>query len=224
MFCPVCGHPHLTQFVANRPVADFYCEHCRQQYELKSKEGNTIGGIIADGAYETMIQRITSNENPNLFYLTHKNDTVNNLIFIPRYFFTPSIIERRRPLADTARRAGWVGCNINISTIPDTCRIPIVHSGVIEDKASILGAYEKIKALQTDNLEGRGWLMDVLYCIHQISTQEFRLEQVYEFTEYLAGRHPDNNFVQAKIRQQLQVLRDKGYLRFIGRGVYQRCM
>jgi type II restriction enzyme len=222
MFCPICGNPHLTRFVANRPVADFYCDHCRQEFELKSKEGSHVGAVIADGAYDTMIERITSNNNPNLFYMTHEHDVVQNLILIPRYFFTPSLIERRKPLAETARRAGWVGCNINISTLPTSCRIGIVNAGLEQDKATILEEYNRIKALQVDNLESRGWLMDLLYCVGQIPDKEFRLEQVYAFTPYLAQRHPENNFIHAKIRQQLQLLRDRGYLTFLGRGVYRK--
>jgi transcription elongation factor Elf1 len=43
MFCPVCGAEHLIQFTANKPVADFYCDNCRQEYELKSKVALSIG-------------------------------------------------------------------------------------------------------------------------------------------------------------------------------------
>ena len=38
MFCPRCGYKHITQFEANRPVADFYCPYCHSEYELKSKK------------------------------------------------------------------------------------------------------------------------------------------------------------------------------------------
>ncbi len=31
---------------------------------------------------------------------------VTDLTIVPKHFFTPAVIERRRPLADTARRAG----------------------------------------------------------------------------------------------------------------------
>lgn len=34
--------------------------------------------------------------------------------------------------------------------------------------------------------------------------------------------YPGNNNVRPKIRQQLQVLRDRGWLEFNGRGVYRR--
>ena len=36
---------------------DFFCPYCQEEYELKSKAG-AIGGVIADGAYDTMISRI----------------------------------------------------------------------------------------------------------------------------------------------------------------------
>jgi type II restriction enzyme len=222
MFCPICGAEHLTQFVANKPVADFYCNNCRQEYELKSKEAMSIGSKISDGAYSTMIERITSNNNPNLFCMSHSDDTVNNLVLIPRYFFTPSIIIKRKPLADTARRAGWIGCNIDISTIPQDCKINIVKSGVACDKSTILSDYNRIKSLQVDNIESRGWLLDVLFCVSNIKTEIFSLEQVYRFEKFLAEKHPDNRFIRAKIRQQLQLLRDRGYINFLGRGLYQK--
>ena len=54
-FCPNCGSV-LSQFGNNKPVADFYCGNCSEEYELKSKNGN-VGKKIVDGAYATMIQR-----------------------------------------------------------------------------------------------------------------------------------------------------------------------
>ena len=122
MFCPVCGAPVLGHYEANRPVADFFCDDCKSDFELKSKESKTavIGHKIADGAYGTMIERITSLRNPHLFVMTYANWTVNNLLIIPKFFFVPDIIEKRKPLADTARRAGWTGCNIEIGSIPES--------------------------------------------------------------------------------------------------------
>ena len=28
LFCPICGSMHLDHYVANKPVADFYCNAC----------------------------------------------------------------------------------------------------------------------------------------------------------------------------------------------------
>jgi type II restriction enzyme len=40
--------------------------------------------------------------------------------------------------------------------------------------------------------------------------------------EAYTKKYPNNNNIQAKIRQQLQILRDKGYLKFTGRGKYEK--
>ncbi|MBQ2752665.1 MAG: restriction endonuclease, partial [Firmicutes bacterium] len=38
MYCPRCGALHIKHFENNRPVADFYCPECKNEYELKSKD------------------------------------------------------------------------------------------------------------------------------------------------------------------------------------------
>ena len=63
--------------------------------------------------------------------------------------------------------------------------------------------------------------MDVLYCVEKLEKEDFSLQDVYGYTDYLQKRHQDNHNVQPKIRQQLQVLRDKGYLEFLGGGKYR---
>jgi type II restriction enzyme len=54
-----------------------------------------------------------------------------------------------------------------------------------------------------------------------IRKKEFTLVDVYNFESMLAKQHPGNRHIKDKIRQQLQFLRDKGYLEFIGRGKYR---
>ena len=46
VFCPNCGN-RLRQFDNNSPVADFFCEICFEEYELKSKN-NSFGNKITD--------------------------------------------------------------------------------------------------------------------------------------------------------------------------------
>ncbi len=43
---------------------------------------------------------------------------------------------------------------------------------------------------------------------------------MYKFEKELYLKHPSNNNIKPKIRQQLQYLRDKGYLTFDGNGTY----
>jgi type II restriction enzyme len=60
-----------------------------------------------------------------------------------------------------------------------------------------------------------------MMCVEKIGHKEFSLNEVYGFENALSKKHPDNHYVKAKIRQQLQFLRDKGYLEFVERGLYR---
>lgn len=224
MFCPVCGAPVLGHYEANKPVADFFCDDCKSDFELKSKESKTatIGHKIADGAYSTMIERITSLRNPHLFVMTYADWQVNNLLLIPNYFFVPDIIEKRKPLANTAKRAGWTGCNIEIGDIPESGKIFIIKNSQQEDKSKVIDLYQRTLSLQKTEIDSRGWLMDVLKCVERIPQEDFTTNEIYAFVDELQMKHPDNNHVPDKIRQQLQYLRDKGFLKFTSRGHYKK--
>lgn len=50
----------------------------------------------------------------------------------------------------------------------------------------------------------------------------FTLRDVVAQRDYFAKHYPDNRFIDAKIRQSLQILRDQGYIRFVKPGVYER--
>ncbi|MBO5512084.1 MAG: restriction endonuclease [Clostridia bacterium] len=223
MYCPRCGHLHIEQFKNNRPVADFFCPICHSEYELKSKNGN-LGRKINDGAYETMIARITENNNPDFLFMSYSKSeyTVNDLIFIPKHFFVPDIIEKRKPLAETAHRAGWVGCNIIIERIPEQGRISIISNGTIIDANHVVEKVKISNRLEIKDINSRGWIIDVLNCVNRISAQIFSLDNVYSFEQELQKKHPGNYNVKPKIRQQLQVLRDKGFIEFLGNGKYRK--
>lgn len=60
-----------------------------------------------------------------------------------------------------------------------------------------------------------------MQCIEKLDEKKFSLRDLYIFENYLKIKHPENNNIQAKIRQQLQSLRDKGYLKFTNRGNYE---
>lgn len=223
LYCPRCGCPKINHFPNNSAVADFYCPNCRNEFELKSKKGK-IGKKIADGEYQTFINRITSNNNPDFFILNY-NETelcVENLWVIPKHFFVPAIVEKRNPLSPNARRAGWTGCNIIFSEIPEQGRIGIINNRSFIDKNVVINHMRTASQLHTNSLDARGWLMDVLNCINAIPASTFTLKEMYHFSALLQSKHPDNNHIQPKIRQQLQVLRDKGFIEFLGHGMYRK--
>lgn len=222
MYCPCCGNIVLKKFENNQPVADFYCENCKKQFELKSS-GKKIENKIVDGAYATAIDRVNSKTNPDLFVLQYSGYEVRNLVVVPKYFFTPSIIEKRKPLSENARRAGWVGCNILYGQIPLQGKIKIITNGEIVSPEIVLKEYQKASRLNIDNIEKRGWLFDVLNCVDKISNDRFSLEDMYKFERLLKIIHPQNNNIKDKIRQQLQFLRDRGIIEFIdNQGHYKK--
>lgn len=223
MYCPRCGNMRISHFENNRPVADFFCPNCCNEYELKSKDGN-LGHKITDGAYETMINRITGNQNPDFFFMSYSKSEfkVRDLMFIPKHFFVPDIIEKRKPLSVSARRAGWIGCNILIDKIPEQGKIRIISNGKISDKDKVISKVQTSSKLQIENIQNRGWLFDVLRCVNNIDNPFFDLNDMYKFEYDLQVKHPQNKNIKPKIRQQLQVLRDKGFIEFLGNGKYKK--
>ncbi|HRX82358.1 MAG TPA: DpnI domain-containing protein [Pirellulaceae bacterium] len=224
MFCPNCGCSTVARYPANRPVADFYCGQCGDQYELKS-QSSAFGRKVADGAYFTKIERLASDTSPNLILLQYSREhrRVENLTVVPRYFFVPQAIERRPPLRSTARRAGWVGSNILLDRIPLSGRIAVVQSGLVRDRREILDEWNRLRFIEERHGEARGWLLEVMRCVQMIGRSDFALADVYRFERELSANFPRNNNVRPKIRQQLQVLRDGGYLEFLGNGRYRLC-
>ena len=222
-FCPNCGYFNINKYQNNKPVADFFCPKCNEDYELKSKQG-IIETKILDGAYNKKIERLQSNNNPNLFILNYNlmSLSVINFFVIPKHFFVPEIIEKRKPLADNARRAGWIGSNILLQKIPQAGKIFLVRQGKIESKEKVLAEWKKTLFLRKEKeVYVRGWLLDIMRCIEKIDKNEFILEDIYNFENELSALHPENKHIKDKIRQQLQILRDRGYLDFVSRGYYR---
>ena len=208
-YCPSCGISPLNEFENNRPVADFYCKKCSEQFELKSKSGK-LSNTITDGAYSTMIERINSENNPNFFFL------------IPKQFFTPEIIIKRPPLAETARRAGWIGCNIDISKVADAGKVFLIKNSKTINQEIVKETFNKTLFLRNKSKDAKGWVLDVMNCVDLIKKEQFTLDELYKFEQKLKSKYPKNNFIKDKIRQQLQILRDKGIIEFVGRGNYKK--
>jgi type II restriction enzyme len=100
--------------------------------------------------------------------------------------------------------------------------VSLVKNSTIENRKNVVETWEKTAFLGKQKKENRGWTIEVLKVIERISEKEFNLNQVYQFENDLKSKFPNNNFVKDKIRQQLQVLREKGLLEFKGNGVYRK--
>jgi len=222
VYCPNCGRADISKYANNRPVADFYCASCREDYELKSQKAK-FGAKMVDGSFRTMCERVAATNNPNLMLMNYDINAlrVKNLCVIPKHFFVREIIEERKPLAATARRAGWIGCNILLKEIPEAGKIFYVRNGEVLPKGAVLDKWQQTLFLRDEAVSARGWLIEVMKCVEAIGKREFELDDVYAFEDRLSGIYPNNRHVKQKIRQQLQVLRDHGYLDFVSRGSYR---
>jgi len=222
-YCPNCGNTCLCRYPNNKPVGDFFCGNCDEDFELKSKK-DALGMKIVDGAYQTMLSRLADIRNPNFFLLNYdfRSYQVLNFFVIPGHFFVPEIIEKRAPLSENARRAGWVGCNILLNRIPEIGKIFLVKDKYIEPKEKVQLVWRKALFLREEKkIESKGWLLDVMRCVELIRKKEFVLADVYKFEPFLAQQHPCNKHIKEKIRQQLQILRERNLIQFIGRGEYR---
>ena len=170
-----------------------------------------------------MKRAILEDRTPNLFILQYDLDmwAVRTVLLVPHFAFTLSAVECRKPLAPTARRAGWVGCNILLDKIPVDARISIVSEGAPHTPREVRSAYNRLRPLEKLQVEKRGWTLDVLQVVQSLGKRDFTLAEVYAHTDALARLHPKNDHVRDKIRQQLQVLRDFDFVEFLDRGHYR---
>ena len=246
LYCPNCVSPALSPAAPNMEAIDFTCPDCESPFQLKSLS-RPFAARIVDAAYRAMRQAIVEDRTPNLVVLHYDPACweVKNLVLVPRFVFSLSLLERRKPLGPTARRRGWVGCNILLANVPPDARIPIVADGIATSPAWVRQQYARLRPLQKLGHEARGWTLDVLNVVRALlqsrsqesvreltdrrqetggterAPGEFTLAEVYAFADTLRRLHPQNRHVEDKIRQQLQRLRDLGFVEFQGRGVYR---
>lgn len=94
------------------------------------------------------------------------------------------------------------------------------------------GQYE-IKEIKGDNtlivddisfiIDGlSSWKKDVLLVVKDVLNEEFTLKELYQFKDIFAVKHPNNRFIESKIRQILQQLRDMGLIKFTRSGHYKK--
>jgi type II restriction enzyme len=175
-FCPVCKSPRLDFAPRNTVAVDYLCPRCDSPFQLKS-QSRPFGTRIVDAAYSEMERAILSDRTPNL-YVLHYDLTqwaVRTVILIPHFAVALSAIECRPPLAPTARRAGWIGCNILLNKIPVDARIPIVQSGKASPASEVRQAYKRLRPLENLKVETRGWTLDVLNVVRSLNKKEFTL-------------------------------------------------
>lgn len=218
--CPRCIDS-LQQTPNNTAAKDFVCLRCGQGFELKSKRG-AFGNMVADGAYESMLATVRSATRPNLLLLRYSSDfQVRQLIAVPGRFLVEEIVVPRKPLGPHCRRAGWQGCNLNIGLLPPEGRIVCINEFETLPVEQIKAAWDRTAFLDEVAAEARGWLAVTMGLVRRLRKDQFSLDDLYAFEPEAKAAFPRNAHVKAKLRQQLQRLRDLGWLEFEARGKYR---
>ena len=66
------------------------------------------------------------------------------------------------------------------------------------------------------------WRTAVLRALDSLGRENFTLQEMYAFADWFSELFPSNLHIEDKIRQQLQYLRDEGYLEFVdNHGTYR---
>jgi type II restriction enzyme len=220
-YCLSCDSDRLKRTSANTKASDFVCELCSQTYELKAFRRG-LPRILPDGAYSALISRVRSGAVPTLMLL-ERNEAwkIQNLTAIHHLFLTPDVIEKRKPLSQSARRAGWVGCRIRLDLIAPDARIDLVRDRVPIDPQAVRAGFQRFNRLKEIAPDSRGWTTLTLRIVRSLKESVFTLGQLYQREGQFATSYPGNRNIRAKVRQQLQVLRDLGYIEFRGHGSYR---
>jgi hypothetical protein len=167
---------------------------------------------------------IREDRTPNLLLMRYALATweVRDLLLIPSFMFSESAVIKRKLLAATARRAGWVGCNFALNRVPAEARIPIVTESQISPAAEVRAKYKRVKPLKDISVTQRGWTLDVLNIVRRLvdsrrrgdeslkfpgqsermrlltssPTNEFTTAAACAFERELEQLHPDNRHVK----------------------------
>ena len=223
LYCCACTSDRLDAEKANTQVSDFLCPKCVERYQLKS-HSKKLGGTILGSNYQKMLAAILGNKSPNFFLLHYQlpDWLVRNLLVIPRFAISPSVIIQRKPLSASARRSKWTGYILNVRLIPNSAKIPLIIEGSEVNRRDVRAQYARIAKIEDLKPEQRGWTLDVLRCVESLPSALFTNDQIYAFEPDLAQLYPDNRHIKDKIRQQLQVLRDRGLLKSVKPGTWSR--
>lgn len=219
--CPSCGSK-LIEYPANEKSKDVYCSACKIDYQIKSSKSR-FSKKITGAEYNTTLNSVKNSKNPSLMLLFYdeKNMMVVDFQIIHHSFITEKNIIPRKPLSPTARRAGWQGCLIDIEEIPEIAKIFYIKNGIANIYRIVNKRWIASNHVKDMSVESRGWLFDVLSIVDK-RPNKFSLADIYKYENIFEKLHPNNNNIQAKIRQQLQLIRDMGIIEFTGRGEYQK--
>jgi len=108
--CPNCSSCDWLECVTNEKSKDQICRHCNKQFQIKCKKMNRqeYRRLVDTRIFKT----VGAEYQTTLKSLEDKIDYIA-LLYTETYDVHEILhIKERPPLAQTARRAGWQGCNL----------------------------------------------------------------------------------------------------------------
>lgn len=108
-----------------------------------------------------------------------------------------------------------------LDRIPPDGEIAVIKNGAAIPPTEVRRSFHRFLSLARLSAEGRGWTTLTLAIIRELRKPSFTLNELYDREHRFAEAYPGNRHVRAKIRQQLQVLRNIGVLDFEGGGAYR---
>jgi HKD family nuclease len=157
----------------------------------------TVGGLIHNYEYGVLIEDKNSlNEISNDFGDLLKDEATGKISY--------SEIEKAKDI---------------ISKIPKSTPI-VLDESEINKKSGEFEIYTG--GIETIISSLKGWKLEIFKCLMLLPKPTFSLNDLTQFKTHLQRRFPSNNFIEAKIRQQLQYLRDIGLVEFLGNGKYKK--
>ncbi len=216
LYCPQCGS-YLSPLPNNTPVIDLQCKICNLQFQLKSKT-QAFGKSVPGGDYHHMVQSVQMRQHPSFFLLQwDANDyLVTNVQLIHKDCIEEDCIVRRQKIA-----SGFEGFNLDLKLVLRSGRIPIVYEGREIEKDTVLSQWKAITKIIPSMSSLNGWQKEVMRFIDSLGN-EFYASDFEDQCLIWEAKYPNNNHIAAKVRQQLQMLRNKGLIQFDGKGKYRR--
>jgi type II restriction enzyme len=135
---------------------------------------------LIDGDYKVLIDRILGGTTPTLMVLERDFEwRIRGLTADHHSFLTKEVIEARKPLSPSAKRANWVGCNIRLDLIASDAKLQVVSHGQAIHPSSVRATFQRFNILDQIEPSSRGWTTLTLTLIRGLRSQRFSLQDLY---------------------------------------------
>ena len=114
--CPICSKASLKKYSTNEKSKDIYCEECNSQFQVKGTQTKYTSNSsikLLGAEYKTTCCSVNSKVvHFIIVFYSEINSiySIKNIVFINSECITENCVLPRKPLSNTARRAGWQGC------------------------------------------------------------------------------------------------------------------